>query len=86
MNEFLKVMEVAFFVLDQIDMLFGVWVLLGFVVAITPMRLFWSVVFLYCTSSIDGGGLSAQDASYCALRLMAPEENTSINERNRCPS
>jgi hypothetical protein len=40
MNEFLKVMEVAFFVLDQIDMLFGVWVLLGFVVAITPMRLF----------------------------------------------
>jgi hypothetical protein len=52
MNEFLKVMEVAFFVLDQIDMLFGVWVLLGFVVAITPMRLFWSVVFLFIAHQV----------------------------------
>src|SRR5215510_1416856 len=43
---------VAFFVLDQIDMLFGVWVVVGFFVAITPMRLLWSMVFLFIAHQV----------------------------------
>ena len=38
---------VGFYVLDQIDMLIGIWLVVGFAVSITVMRLLWSVVFLF---------------------------------------
>ncbi|HKA21679.1 MAG TPA: CDP-archaeol synthase [Blastocatellia bacterium] len=41
------VLGVVFYALDQIDMLVGVWVVLGFVVGITAARVLWSVVFLF---------------------------------------
>jgi CDP-archaeol synthase len=37
----------VFYVLDQIDMLVGVWAVLGLVVAVTAARVLWSVVFLF---------------------------------------
>jgi hypothetical protein len=41
------VVGVWFYVLDQIDMLIGIWLVVGFAVTITVMRLLWSVVFLF---------------------------------------
>jgi hypothetical protein len=37
----------VFYVLDQVDMLAGVWLVFGFVVTITVARVLWSVVFLF---------------------------------------
>jgi hypothetical protein len=37
----------VFYVLDQIDMLVGTWIVVGFAVPITATRLLWSVVFLF---------------------------------------
>jgi hypothetical protein len=36
-----------FYVLDQVDMLVGVWIVLGIVVGATVSRILWSVVFLF---------------------------------------
>jgi len=41
------VVGVMFYLLDQIDMLIGTWVVVGFAVPITAMRLLCSVVFLF---------------------------------------
>src|SRR5262245_7614034 len=41
-----------FYVLDQIDMLFGVWVVLGLAVGLTALRVLWSVVFLFITHQL----------------------------------
>jgi hypothetical protein len=46
------VLGVEFYVLDQIDMLLGIWVVVGFAVPITAMRLLWSVVFLFITHQL----------------------------------
>jgi CDP-archaeol synthase len=42
----------VFYVLDQIDMLLGVWLVLGFAVRVTAWRVAWSVVFLFITHQI----------------------------------
>ena len=36
-----------FYVLDQVDMLVGVWIVLGILVGATVSRILWSVVFLF---------------------------------------
>lgn len=36
-----------FYVLDQVDMLVGVWIVLGIVIGATISRILWSVVFLF---------------------------------------
>ena len=41
------VLGMLFYVLDQIDMLIGVWIVLGLAVAVTTSRVLWSVVFLF---------------------------------------
>ncbi|HEU5235784.1 MAG TPA: CDP-archaeol synthase [Pyrinomonadaceae bacterium] len=41
------VVGVMFYVLDQVDMLLGAWVVVGFAVPITATRLLWSVLFLF---------------------------------------
>src|SRR5262245_37798102 len=41
-----------FFVLDQVDMLLGVWVVLGLVIGVTVSRVLWSVVFLFITHQL----------------------------------
>jgi hypothetical protein len=46
------VLGVVFYVLDQIDMLLGIWVVVGFAVPITAMRLLWSVVFLFIAHQV----------------------------------
>jgi CDP-archaeol synthase len=38
-----------FYVLDQIDMLVGLWVVLALVIGVTALRVLWSVVFLFTT-------------------------------------
>lgn len=43
---------VVFFVLDQIDMLVGVWIVLGLVVVVTVARLLWSVLFLFAAHQV----------------------------------
>jgi hypothetical protein len=42
----------AFFFLDQVDMLVGVWVVLGIAVGATPWRVVWSIVFLFIAHQI----------------------------------
>src|SRR5262245_14949240 len=42
----------AFYVLDQVDMLVGVWVVLGLVVGVTVPRVVWSVLFLFITHQV----------------------------------
>ena len=42
----------VFYVLDQIDMLVGVWAVLGLVVVVTAARLLWSVVFLFVAHQV----------------------------------
>ena len=46
------VMGVGFYVLDQIDMLIGIWLVVGFAVTITVIRLVWSIVFLFITHQL----------------------------------
>ncbi len=41
-----------FYVLDQIDMLAGVWLVPGFVVAVTAARVLWSAVFLFISHQL----------------------------------
>jgi CDP-archaeol synthase len=41
-----------FYVLDQIDMLVGVWVVLWLAVGVTASRVLWSVVFLFTTHQL----------------------------------
>jgi CDP-archaeol synthase len=36
-----------FYVLDQVDMLIGIWIVLSFVVGVTGVRVLWSVLFLF---------------------------------------
>ena len=43
---------VVFYILDQIDMLVGVWVVLSFVITVTATRVLWSVVFLFVTHQV----------------------------------
>jgi hypothetical protein len=43
---------VVFYVLDQIDMLLGVWVVLGLAIGVTALRVVWSVVFLFIAHQI----------------------------------
>jgi hypothetical protein len=43
---------VLFYVLDQVDMLVGVWVLLGLAIGITAARVLWSVVFLFIAHQV----------------------------------
>ena len=38
---------VLFYLLDQVDLLLGVWLVLAFIVEITLMRVLWSIVFLF---------------------------------------
>ena len=38
---------VVFYLLDQTDMLLGVWIVLGLAVEVTASRVLWSVVFLF---------------------------------------
>jgi CDP-diglyceride synthetase len=42
----------VFYVLDQIDMLVGIWIVLGFVVTVTAVRVLWSVVFLFVAHQV----------------------------------
>jgi CDP-archaeol synthase len=37
----------VFYILDQVDMLAGVWLVLAFVLTVTVARVLWSVVFLF---------------------------------------
>ena len=41
-----------FYVLDQVDMLVGVWVVLGLAIGVTASRVLWSVVFLFITHQL----------------------------------
>jgi hypothetical protein len=41
------ILGMFFYVLDQIDMLIGVWAVLGLAVGVTAVRVLWSVVFLF---------------------------------------
>ncbi len=43
---------VLFYILDQIDMLLGVWLVLSFAVEVTLTRVLWSVVFLFLVHQI----------------------------------
>jgi hypothetical protein len=43
---------VLFYILDQVDMLLGVWLVLSFAVEITLSRVLWSVVFLFLAHQI----------------------------------
>ncbi len=43
---------VLFYILDQIDMLLGVWLVLSFAVEVTLARVLWSVVFLFLAHQI----------------------------------
>ena len=42
----------VFYVLDQVDMLFGIWLVLALVIEVTATRVLWSVVFLFITHQI----------------------------------
>jgi CDP-archaeol synthase len=48
----LGIKGIVFYVLDQVDMLLGVWGVLWPVVSLTVMRFFWSAVFLFITHQI----------------------------------
>jgi CDP-diglyceride synthetase len=41
-----------FYLLDQIDLLLGVWLLLSLAVTVTASRIFWSIVFLFVAHQI----------------------------------
>jgi hypothetical protein len=41
------IVGVLFYILDQVDMLLGVWLVLSFAVEVTLSRILWSVVFLF---------------------------------------
>src|SRR4029453_4375948 len=41
------VWSAVFYLLDQVDMLAGVWLVLGFMITATVTRVLWSVVFLF---------------------------------------
>jgi hypothetical protein len=43
---------VLFYILDQIDMLIGVWLVLSFTVEVTVARVLWSAVFLFLSHQI----------------------------------
>jgi CDP-archaeol synthase len=43
---------VLFYILDQIDMLLGVWLVLSFVVEVTTTRVLWSILFLFLAHQI----------------------------------
>jgi CDP-2,3-bis-(O-geranylgeranyl)-sn-glycerol synthase len=47
-----RTMGAFFYVLDQIDMLVGVWVVLGLAVGVTVSRVLWSFLFLFITHQI----------------------------------
>ena len=42
----------VFYLLDQVDMLAGVWLVLGFVLTVTVARVLWSVVFLFIAHQV----------------------------------
>jgi len=42
----------AFYFLDQVDMLVGVWLVLGFVVPVTVERILWSIVFFFIAHQV----------------------------------
>src|SRR5215510_7266086 len=41
-----------FYFLDQVDMLVGVWLVLGFMVTVTVERILWSIVFLFVAHQV----------------------------------
>lgn len=41
-----------FYVFDQVDMLVGVWLVLGFIVGVTIERVLWAIAFLFVTHQI----------------------------------
>jgi hypothetical protein len=43
---------VLFYVLDQVDMLVGIWIVLAFVVSVTATRVAWSFVFLFLAHQV----------------------------------
>lgn len=43
---------VLFYILDQVDLLLGVWLVLSFAVEVTLARILWSVVFLFLAHQI----------------------------------
>jgi hypothetical protein len=44
--------KLRFYILDQIDMLIGVWLVLSFTVEVTVARVLWSAVFLFLSHQI----------------------------------
>jgi hypothetical protein len=42
----------VFYLLDQVDMLVGVWLVLWFAVGVTVMRVLWSILFLFIAHQI----------------------------------
>jgi hypothetical protein len=42
----------VFYVLDQVDMLAGVWLVLVFALTVTVARVLWSVVFLFIAHQV----------------------------------
>ena len=46
------VVGAVFYVLDQVDMLLGVWLVLGMVIEVTASRVLWSVVFLFIAHQV----------------------------------
>ncbi|MGH7455185.1 MAG: CDP-archaeol synthase [bacterium] len=43
---------VLFYIIDQVDMLLGVWLVLSFAVEVTLTRILWSIVFLFLAHQI----------------------------------
>jgi hypothetical protein len=43
---------ILFYIIDQIDLLLGVWLVLSFVVEVTLARVLWSAVFLFLTHQL----------------------------------
>jgi hypothetical protein len=43
---------VLFYILDQVDMLLGVWLVLSFAVEVTLARVVWSIIFLFLAHQI----------------------------------
>jgi CDP-2,3-bis-(O-geranylgeranyl)-sn-glycerol synthase len=46
------VWSAVFYLLDQVDMLAGVWLVLGFMITATVTRVLWSVVFLFIAHQV----------------------------------
>ena len=46
------IVGLSFYVLDQVDMLVGVWVVLGLAVGVTASRVLWSGVFLFISHQL----------------------------------